>query len=126
MGVLMKKLLFVFIFVLLTSTLFALDGKVGFGWQDKSENGYQHGPFYMRMDLAQELGISTFSGGCTIEMSNKPDTSFPSVSQGFYSVGWSLNLDPFTMTIGHDGTFMSDTPAEFGYTKIEICINGHL
>jgi hypothetical protein len=122
----MKRMLLVLVLLLLTTTLFAIDGSVGFGWQKKSENGYQHGPFYMQMDLEQELYSSTVYGSFIVEMANKPDTSFPSVSQSLYTIGWSIVLTPFTMSIEKCGAILSSAFREFEYTKIEFSISGHI
>jgi hypothetical protein len=122
----MKKALLVFVLIMVVTTLSALDGVVGFGWQDKHADDYQYGPYFMRMELEQDFFSSTVYGGFLVEMANEPDTSFPSVSQSFYTIGWSIHLLPFTMTVERGGSIMVEEPMDIGYTRIEITIEGYI
>ena len=122
----MKKLLFVFIFVLLTSTLFALDGKVGFGWQDKYTYLHHHDPYYVKLSVWQDIWRIQLYGEYVNEFHKSPTTMSFRPSQDYYTVGAVLELEPFTLTVEHQCYHPvicwheTSSGLNGGYTKVEI------
>jgi len=110
---------------MLATTLFAIDGSVSFGWQDKRTGIYHHGPFYMDMSLSQPFDSYTIYGLFGVEMDKTIDAVFPAPSQSHYAFGVSVELSPFVFSVEHGESIIIDGYAKNEYTKVGITITGH-
>jgi S-adenosylmethionine synthetase len=125
----MKKTIggLIVLFWICISSILAVEAGITLGYQTKKTNDYMHAPYYVSIDLYQDIGDFRLYGKYSNEM-RKSVSSFMFVPlQDYFTLGASYTMKQITFCIEHMCQHPVVTKEQYegilgGYTKFEIRI----
>ena len=122
----MRKLLIIVLLLCLSFPLFSIDARISLGWQDKYTYLHHHDPYYVKLSVWQDIWRIRLYGEYVNEFHKSPSSMFFWPTQDYYTVGATLEIDPFTLTVEHQCYHPvicwheTSSGLNGGYTKVEI------
>jgi S-adenosylmethionine synthetase len=121
--------LIVFLLICISSIM-AVEAGITLGYQKKKTNDFLHAPYYVSIDLYQDIGDLRLYGKYSNEMKKSVSTFMFVPFQDYFTIGASYQIKQITFCLEH----MCQHPVvskdlyegiSGGYTKFEVRIGTH-
>ena len=126
----MKRIFLIVVILVIGFSIFAINSTVAIGYQQKITMNHLHSPYYVSIDLWQDLGEFTLYGNYKTEMQFGYIHWYLCPNQDYATIGLSYDFQIFEMSIEHCSQHPvlnsnNDMGIGGGYTTIELKIGNY-